>query len=74
MRSPSDDPATRSEGASRRFRAVLVTYLVIVSVYVVFDIVTEGLGKSTVGPMLALIVGVMLWFRERESGTRGPTP
>lgn len=73
MRSPRDDPATRSDGANHRFKAVLVAYLVIASVYVVFDVATEGLGKSTAGPILALIVGVLLWFRERESGTRGPT-
>lgn len=70
MRSPRDDPATRSDGVSRRFKAVLVAYLVIASVYVVFDVATEGLGKSTVGPMLALTVGVILWFRERGSSTR----
>jgi hypothetical protein len=70
MRSPRDDSATRSDGVSHRFKAVLIAYLVIASVYVVVDVVTEGIGKSTVGPMLALIVGVMLWFRERESSTR----
>lgn len=51
------------------FKAVLIAYLVIASVYVVVDVVTDGLGKSTAGPMLALTVGVILWFRERESGT-----
>ena len=66
MRSPRNDLATRSGGASRRFRVVLVAYIVIASVYVVVDIVTEGLGKSVVGPLLALIVGVILWFREWE--------
>lgn len=72
MHSPKDKPATRSDGVNRRFKAVLIAYLVIASIYVVVDVVTEGIGKSTVGPMLALIVGVMLWFRERESSPRGP--
>lgn len=71
MRSSRDDPATRPHEVSHRFKAVLIAYLVIASIYVVVDVVTEGIGKSTVGPILALIIGVMLWFRERESGTRG---
>lgn len=59
----------RSDGVKRRFKAVLIAYLVIAAVYVIVDVATEGLGKSTVGPIGALIVGVLLWFRERESST-----
>jgi Flp pilus assembly protein TadB len=70
MRSPRDDPATRSGGASRLFKAVLVAYLVVVSAFVIVVVVTEGLGKSAVAAMLALITGIILWFRERESSTR----
>jgi hypothetical protein len=69
MHSAKYAPTTRSDGVSRRFRVALIAFLVVASVYVVIDVVTDGLGKSTVGPMLALIVGVLLWFRERESGT-----
>ena len=70
MRSSRDDPATRSGGVSHRFKAILAAYLGIVSIYVVIVVATDGMGKSVVGPILALIVGIILWFRERESSTR----
>lgn len=70
MRLPKDDPTTRSGGVSRWYKAVLFAYLGIVSIYVTVVVATEGLGKSTVGPILALIIGVILWFRDRESSTR----
>jgi hypothetical protein len=70
MRSPRDDPPTRPGGVSRLFKAILVAYVGIVSIYVIVVVVTEGIGKSIVGPILALIIGVILWFRERGSGTR----
>ena len=62
---PRDNPTARSGRVSRRFKAVLIAYLTLVSIYVIFDIVTEGLGKSTAGPIFALIIGVIVWFRER---------
>jgi hypothetical protein len=35
--------------------------------------VTEGLGKSVVGPILALMIGVIVWFRARkDSKTHDP--
>jgi hypothetical protein len=70
MRSSKDDPATRSGEVSRRFKVILVAYLGIVSIYVVVVVATDGMGKSAVGPILALIVGLILWFRERKSSTR----
>lgn len=73
MRSPSDDPVTRSGGLSRLSKAVLIAYMVIMSILLIDVLVTDGIGKSAVGPVGALLIGVMLWFRERESGTRDPT-
>lgn len=74
MRSPGDDPATRSGGVSRLSKAVLVAYIMIMLILAIDVLVTDGIGKSAVGPIAALIVGVIYWFRARESGTRGPTP
>lgn len=70
MRSPKDDPATRSGGVSRLYKTVLVAYIGIVSIFVIVVVVTEGFGKSAVAPMLALATGIILWFRVRESRTR----
>lgn len=47
--------------------------MVIMSILTIDVLVTDGIGKSAVGPIGAGILGVMLWFRERESGTRDPT-
>lgn len=70
MRPPGDDPSTHSGGVSRLYKAVLVAYLGVVSSYVIFVVVTEGFGKSLVGSLLALIVGVILCLRVvRESNT-----
>lgn len=73
MPSPIDDPATRSGGLSRLSKAVLATYMVIMLILAIDVLLTEGIGKSAVGPIGGLIIGVMLWFRERGSNTRGPT-
>ena len=43
--------------------------MVIMSILTIDVLLTEGIGKSAVGPIGALIIGVMLWFRERESGS-----
>jgi hypothetical protein len=72
MGSPSNDPATRSGGASRRNKIILIAYMVIMSALAIDVLVTDGIGKSAVGPIGALIIGVMLWFRDREPGERGP--
>jgi len=48
---------------------VLVAYIVIASILAIDILVTDGIGKSAVGPIGALIIGVMLWIRERQSGT-----
>lgn len=53
--------------------AVLIAYLVIALVYVVVDVLTEGLGKSTVGPIGGLIIGVIVSFRIWGARARGPT-
>jgi hypothetical protein len=71
MRSQSDDSSTRSGELSRSSKAILVTYMVIMSILAIDVLVTEGIGKSAVGPIGALIIGVLLWFRERGSSTRG---
>jgi hypothetical protein len=73
MRSPRDDPATDSGGVSRLSKAVLVAYMVIMSILAIDVLVTEGIGKSAVGPIGALIIGVILWLRTREASKRGPT-
>jgi hypothetical protein len=70
IRSQKDDPATGSNGLSRLSKTVLVTYMVIMSILTIDVLVTDGIGKSAVGTIGALIIGVMLWFRERESSTR----
>lgn len=72
MHSQRDDPATRSEGLSPLSKAVLVAYMVIMLILSIGVLVTDGIGKSAVGPIGALLIGVMLWFRERKPGTRGP--
>ena len=69
IRSPKDGPATRSGGVSRRGKAVLAAFMVMMSILSMDVLVTDGVGKSAVGPVGALLVGVMLWFRERGSGT-----
>jgi hypothetical protein len=73
MRSSKDDPSTYSGRVSRRGKVVLVAFMVIMSILTIDVLLTEGIGRSVVGPTGALIIGVILWFRERESGTRGPT-
>lgn len=70
MGSPRDDPVTRSGGFSSSSKAVLGAYMVIMSILAIDVLLTEGIGKSAVGPIGALIIGVMLWFRERESSRR----
>lgn len=52
------------------FKAVLVAYIVIASILVIVALVTEGLGKSAVGPIGALIIGVIVWLRTREASAR----
>jgi hypothetical protein len=44
--------------------------MVIMSILTIDVLLTEGIGRSVVGPIGALIIGVILWFRERESSTR----
>lgn len=70
MRAPRDDPVTGSDGVSRRFKVVLIAYMVIMLILSIDVLVTDGIGKSAVGPLGALLIGVMLWLRERGSGTR----
>jgi len=48
------------------FKAVLVAYLVIASIIVIDVLVTEGLGKSAMGPIGALIIGVIVWLRAQS--------
>lgn len=72
MRSPRENPAARSSGFNWS-KAVLLAYMVIMSILAIYVLVTDGIGESALGPIGALIIGVLLWFRERESGTRGPT-
>lgn len=62
MSSTKDDPAIRP-GASRRLKAVLVAYMVIVSILVIVTLATEGFGKSAVGPIGGLIIGLIASFR-----------
>ena len=54
-------------------KAVLLAYMVIMLILSIDVLVTDGIGKSAVGPVGALLIGVMLWFRERGPGKRGPT-
>ncbi len=56
MRSPSDDPATRSGGLSRLSKAVLIVYMIIMSILSIDVLVTDGIGKSAVAPVGALII------------------
>lgn len=65
-RSPREDPATRSSGFNRS-RAVLLVYMVIMLILAIYVLATDGIGKSAVGPIGALIIGVLLWLRERGS-------
>lgn len=67
--SPKNDSAPHSGGVSRVLKVVLVAYIVIASILAIDILVTDGIGKSAVGPIGALIIGVMLWIRERQSGT-----
>jgi hypothetical protein len=64
MRLPRDDPATGSGGLSRSFKAVLVAYMVIMAILAIDVLVTEGIGKSAVGPIGALIIGAIIWLRD----------
>jgi hypothetical protein len=73
MRLSKDDPATRSGGVSRRFKAVLIAYMVFMLILAIDVLVTEGIGKSAVGAIGALIIGAILWFRARETDAHGPT-
>lgn len=68
--SPQDGSAPNSGGVSRVLKVVLVAYIAIASVLAIDVLVTDGIGKSAVGPIGALIIGVMLWFRERGWGTQ----
>lgn len=72
MRLAGDGPATRPR-ASRMFKTVLVAYMVIVSILVIVTLVTDGIGKSAVGPIGGLIIGVIVSFRIWGASARGPT-
>jgi hypothetical protein len=64
IRWSKDNPATSSDGLGRLSKVVLVVYLVIVSILVINVLVTEGLGKSAVGPIGALIIGIIFVIRD----------
>jgi hypothetical protein len=69
--SRTDDSSPNSGGLSRVLKVVLVAYIVIASVLAIDVLVTDGIGKSVVGPIGALTIGVMLWFRDRKPGAHG---
>lgn len=70
MHSQKGGAAPNSGGVSRVLKVVLVAYIVVVSILAIDVLVTDGIGKSAVGPIGALVIGFMLWFRERGSSTR----
>jgi hypothetical protein len=62
-------PGTNSAGDGRLFRAVIVSYMVLVSAYLMFLIVTGGGVKSVVAVALAWLTGAIVGFRNWPSGT-----
>jgi hypothetical protein len=62
--SQKGDPATCSGGLSRLSKTVLVAYLVIMLILVIDVLVTEGIGKSAIGPIGALIIGMIIAIRD----------
>lgn len=65
MRSSRNGSTNRSGGVSRLSKVILAAFIVIMLILSIDVLVTEGIGRSAVGPIAALIIGVLLWFRER---------
>lgn len=66
---PGNRRGANSAGDGRLFKVVIVAYMVFVSAYLVFLIVTGGGVKSAVAATLAWLTGALVGFRNWPSGT-----
>lgn len=73
MHPPKDGLEAGSGGISRRFKVVLIVYMVVMSILSIDVLVTEGIGKSAVGPVGALFIGVLVCLRARRESSQDPT-
>ena len=67
-RIPGGRPGANSGGDGRLFKVAIVTYMVLVSAYLTFLVVSGSGVKSAVAAALAWMTGAIVGFRNWPSG------